>query len=453
MKNVLRKPLIWITALAVALVIFAGTMISTQAHYGVQAEYELAHLTPEETVITVGETVTLTGVWSADDYYGDLCDGGVFTLQQWNGCAWDWVCPYQTMNLSKCGEAQTIELDMSCYPSGDYTFRLCKLNKNGCSLDLSNEVVVKVRTQITFGADPAEYGVVNGEYYTNWGEEFKEDLENGALLDGNFVKFTAEPTSAHYQFVNWTGAEDCFGYKACGAYCEFWMPKDRNVDVVAHFEIAPHNYVLYFDANAGDDTVEDMPAINPYRESGVQELSFTFGLPTEAPKRVGYDFLGWATDKEGENPVHNERTLYADLTSESLTTEETLYACWAPIDYTVEAFATPKEGGEVTVDKAVAHIGDKVTLTQKAKDGYKFVKYNVLEGDVEIAEDGTFVMGAQNVRIEAVYEKVAKPKKDEPATPGTGIDATESGFIAGASLLALAVIGAFAVVVKKRSVK
>ena len=76
---------------------------------------------------------------------------------------------------------------------------------------------------------------------------------------------------------------------------------------------------------------------------------------------------------------------------------------------TVETEGTGNANANVTEAKA----GDTVTLTQQAAEGWHFVKW---ESNVEIAEDGTFTMPAENVTVTAVFEQDETDIKVESIT-------------------------------------
>lgn len=65
--------------------------------------------------------------------------------------------------------------------------------------------------------------------------------------------------------------------------------------------------------------------------------------------------------------------------------------------------------------------GATVTITADRRDGYKFSRWSVLQGDVSLVDESkettTFVMGSTDVRIEAVYSsddsKPSEVKKDD----------------------------------------
>lgn len=72
----------------------------------------------------------------------------------------------------------------------------------------------------------------------------------------------------------------------------------------------PDMFVVGFDANAGTDTVQGMPA-NTSVENGTE-----FAKPTETPSRAGYIFKGWSTSADGTaiDDAGWPQTIQADTT-------------------------------------------------------------------------------------------------------------------------------------------
>jgi len=76
-------------------------------------------------------------------------------------------------------------------------------------------------------------------------------------------------------------------------------------------------------------------------------------------------------------------------------------------------------GGTVRSDPA-ATPGDTVTLTPEAQPGYKFVGWQVKDGEIAVDDDGTFVMPEGGVDVEAIFEPI----------PAAGADNSLNAFLA-----------------------
>ncbi|WP_044084511.1 InlB B-repeat-containing protein [Bifidobacterium gallicum] len=90
-------------------------------------------------------------------------------------------------------------------------------------------------------------------------------------------------------------------------------------------------------------------------------------------------------------------------------------------------------GGTASADPATAVTpGETVQLTATADDGYQFTGWNVIKGDIDIAEDNTFVMPGSSVRVEAQFEAVSPEPVDpsdpsDPDNPGAPGDSGDHG--------------------------
>ena len=83
-------------------------------------------------------------------------------------------------------------------------------------------------------------------------------------------------------------------------------------------------YSITYDANAGTDTVTDMPS----DQGTITSASGTITLPDDVPSRSGYTFLGWDTDDTATTPTYatgDTNTIDLEPTQENAIT---LYAIW-----------------------------------------------------------------------------------------------------------------------------
>ncbi|MBR3319850.1 InlB B-repeat-containing protein, partial [Candidatus Saccharibacteria bacterium] len=90
----------------------------------------------------------------------------------------------------------------------------------------------------------------------------------------------------------------------------------------------PIAFAITYNANAGQDTVTNMPSPNPQTTGEVVGTNLT--LSSATPTRTGYKFLGWATTSSATEPTYQPGGSYSlDQTTGNITT---LYAiCAEPL--------------------------------------------------------------------------------------------------------------------------
>ena len=135
--------------------------------------------------------------------------------------------------------------------------------------------------------------------FVDWdGTELKtEEIEYGKAATA-----PANPTRIGYTFTGWSA--------------DFSKILD-NTTITAQYEI--NKYKVTFDANGGSfDGTETKEAQVEYAQ--------TVAAPEPAPTRAGYDFVKWTTDEAGQNDFNFDTLIDSD---------ETLYAQWKIIDYTI----------------------------------------------------------------------------------------------------------------------
>jgi hypothetical protein len=75
------------------------------------------------------------------------------------------------------------------------------------------------------------------------------------------------------------------------------------------------------------------------------------------------------------------------------------------VDPVAHAITVTTENGTATASAETAFAGTEITLTAEANEGFRFLKWEVVEGQIEIADD-KFVMPDTDVVINAVFEKI-----------------------------------------------
>ena len=117
----------------------------------------------------------------------------------------------------------------------------------------------------------------------------------------------------------------------------------------------------------------------------------------------GFRFKEWDVLKGDVIILENKFTMPAKEVEIRAIFEEDAYAVTIETDGNGEASANPEN----------AIVGDTVQLSATPKEGFRFKKWQVLEGDVTVVDD-TFTMPAKHVKIKAIFEKA---KEDQTKYP------------------------------------
>ncbi|MDY5425690.1 MAG: MBG domain-containing protein [Collinsella sp.] len=140
----------------------------------------------------------------------------------------------------------------------------------------------------------------------------------------------------------------------------------------------------------------------------------------------GYVFTGWTVD-EGDAKVEDANATETIVRMGSSNTTLTAHFELAmtpiqPMSYvTVEA----GEGGSATSNPRGALPGTKVALTAVADEGYVFDHWEVIDGDIELADAAsattTFLLGEKAVTVRALFKAVPAPEPvPDPKDPSDG---------------------------------
>ncbi len=191
-------------------------------------------------------------------------------------------------------------------------------------------------------------------------------------------KIPTDPQRTGYQFKGWL----CNG--------KTWIPAKvtENITVVASW--SPNNNTLAFLPNGADNTMDPM----------VIASDATVKLNACTLTKKGADFLGWATEEDGE-------VVYLDGADFTMGTEKFnhLYAVWSNATYEITYElngGTNAEGNptEYTMDSPVS-------FSDASKEGYTFEgwTYNgeILESTEGLAEDITLVAKFELIRFNINY--------------------------------------------------
>lgn len=102
--------------------------------------------------------------------------------------------------------------------------------------------------------------------------------------------------------------------------------------------------------------------------------------------------------KEGNNNVYINNTAGLNMYIDQLIV--------TPADLPAERFLVTvrdAEHGTAVASVSEAEEGETVTLTATPEEGWNLVGWNILHGDIVIAEDGTFTMTDDNVTVQPIY--------------------------------------------------
>lgn len=194
---------------------------------------------------------------------------------------------------------------------------------------------------------------------------------------------------------------------------------------------------LSFDLNGGANTA--IPPVDGVTDQTVQLSELT-------PERAGYRFTGWTSDRNGKEPIYqpgDQFTMFA---------EQTLYAQWTPISFTVSYDSNDGRGAMLNQRFT---FGEPQSLYKAsfAREGYVFDHWNTSkDGSGATYTDRQSVQDLTDQDGEAITlyaQWKTEPRLDiqnEPAAPGnlaqTGLHAGVFLPVAGA-LVILASILAF----------
>ena len=174
---------------------------------------------------------------------------------------------------------------------------------------------------------------------------------------------TRKPTTTKNQTPVWTPSED---------------DEPQNTE--------EFDFKIELQLNNGEDAIE--AEVN----DGIVEVP-------EAPKKDGFKFDGWYSDKE--------LTEKWDFLTSKANEDTVLYAKWEelPDDSLYSISVSTNLGGVITVKPTKAKAGEIVTITVTADEGKKLVE-NSLSVNGKFIEEYTFTMPANNVIVEAQFENV-----------------------------------------------
>ena len=140
----------------------------------------------------------------------------------------------------------------------------------------------------------------------------------------------------------------------------------------------------------------------------------------------GYVFTGWTVD-EGDAKVEDANATETIVCMGSSNTTLTAHfeLAMTPIQPMTYVTVEAGEGGSATSNPRGALPGTKVALTAVADEGYVFDHWEVIDGDIELADAAsattTFLLGEKAVTVRALFKAAPAPEPvPDPKDPSDG---------------------------------
>jgi len=253
------------------------------------------------------ENTTLYAIWSPDIY------SIVYSLNGGTGTIPSTLFAYS--------DSDYIPLSKD-YPT-KFGFHCIGWGKTSTSTDAitdwkANNVVGKAQTSIVY-----VYAIWEPNEYT-----ISFDPNNG-VGENPSVTYTYSPTASSlavypvvptredYTFLGWSRTSNAITVEL---NVTFYYPKTTGKDETLY---AVWGVNVVYDANGG---------INPpAKQSYVVSPTGSFNLSTAVPSRPNYTFIGWSEDKNATKADYVKGSAW----SRNHTSDSTLYAVWAPVNYYV----------------------------------------------------------------------------------------------------------------------
>ena len=216
------------------------------------------------------------------------------------------------------------------------------------------------------------------------------------------------PTREGYSFAHWYKKDDAAKTAVTGTIT---MP-DTNMVLVAAWNA--NHYKVTFDANGGTGTMKDQAFVY----DTAQELTGnTF-------ERKNYDFIGWATEKEGVVTYYDKESVNNLTTKDSDTI--TLYAIWEkkaalPVIKANNIVMTTKQVDDYTkantLERKIAELADAKVVDENTSD--------VIATHEKVSIDHSNVVSKQGVyKAHVSYETKARALVESKEIDVTVIDPT-----------------------------
>lgn len=211
-------------------------------------------------------------------------------------------------------------------------------------------------------------------------------LPNQDRLPANFIPANSILTGWKYNTTNLTGSSVVLD-------TTYGAETGKVTFTAVWATIAQDNVGIIYSSNT-TDAVSNMPQNNT-----AHPIANDLTLPTEVPVRARYNFVGWATDADGNNMINGSlpASTFANLGGQTFT----VYAIWEPkpfhnLDFVVDG--TVQETHSVQEDTPYT-----VTPATPAKAGYTFVGWNTDPNGTTNTYNATTIMGQADVTFYAIF--------------------------------------------------
>ena len=206
----------------------------------------------------------------------------------------------------------------------------------------SNPKYMEIKTETPCSTDtPIEVNILNNsvvytvEYRANDNDEGASNLP-GTQNKGEDIPInldTKVPERIGYEFLGWATYKEATTpeYQPGDVY-------DKNADLVLYAVWKKARFTITY-----DDNIEDAEITMP--DAQIKEKGQDLKLSDYVPTRDGYEFLGWATDKESTNAEYQSGANFA------IDEDTTLYAIWKLKLYTI-TYDDNVDSLEIPVPKA-----------------------------------------------------------------------------------------------------
>ena len=230
------------------------------------------------------------------------------------------------------------------------------------------------------------------------------------------VELTATPKLG-YKFTGWTVTGGASVEDSKSLAISFNMPA-ANVTATANFEkVGTIN--ITFDGNGGTTDKNEKSVTKEVTKKTSTEIT------PASFKRTGYKLVGWSLSKDS-----NSNNLLKDeivsLLESHTEKDTTIYAQWAQ----THSIKVADDGnGNATADPTEQAKGEKVKLAATPNDGYVFDSWEVVKGDVTIADvtsaNSEFTMGDEDVEIKATFaQPTTASSSASTTTSSTSVSST-----------------------------
>ena len=186
---------------------------------------------------------------------------------------------------------------------------------------------------------------------------------NGGALSGQKTNYTVadsftlpQPTNTGYTFIGWTGT----GLSSYTKSVTITKGSSGNKNYTANW--IPNGYIITFNYNRPNNSSCEIMSGNNTANKGVSYNAGYGVLPT--PALQGWNFAGWFTAASGGSQV-------IDATKYAIVGNQTLYAHWTPITWTVKYDANGGSGTMVDT-KHTYMVVVKLNKNTFFRNGYTF---------------------------------------------------------------------------------